>query len=174
MANPTTREDIASGHPSGDDRFALVDEHLKSTNNAQDQLIEALHVAQEAFGHLSKDILVYLARALHLPPSLVYGGATFYHLFSFEAHGNHSCTVCTGTACFIRGADSIVQSVAARYAIAAGATSGDGKLTLETARCLGPCGLAPVVALDGSVFGPASDASTLTRITEQLHQDRDR
>jgi bidirectional [NiFe] hydrogenase diaphorase subunit len=154
----TTVDDAPSqagedGHPSGDERFALIDKHLKRVRYEQDQLIETLHVAQDVFGYLSEDVLLYVARALLLPPSMVYGVATFYQLFTFEAPGDHACTVCTGTACFVKGADDIVRTVQDTYGVAAGATSEDGKLTLKTARCLGSCGLAPVVVLDGTVHG---------------------
>ncbi len=148
-------------HPSGDDRFALVDKHLKRVRYEQDQLIETLHVAQDVFGYLSEDVLIYVARALRLPPSMVYGVATFYQLFTFEAPGDHTCTVCTGTACFVKGADAIVQIVGDDFGVAAGATSDDGRLTLKTARCLGSCGLAPVVVLDGTVHGHVDAPATL-------------
>jgi len=148
-------------HPSGDNRFDLVDKHLKRGRYAQDQLIETLHVAQDVFGFLSEDILVYVARALRLPPSMVYGVATFYQLFTFEPPGDHSCTVCTGTACFVKGADAIVQSVSDAYGVPAGQTAEDGSLTLKTARCLGSCGLAPVVVFDGAVLGHQSSESTV-------------
>jgi bidirectional [NiFe] hydrogenase diaphorase subunit len=166
----TTVDDIPSragedAHPSGDDRFALVDKHLKRVRYEQDQLIETLHVAQDVFGYLSEDVLMYVARALLLPPSMVYGVATFYQLFTFEAPGEHACTVCTGTACFVKGADDIVRTVGEAYGVAAGTTSEDGTLTLKTARCLGSCGLAPVVVLDGTVHGhlEAVEAVALVR-----------
>jgi len=162
----TTVDDAATRdndetHPSGDERFALVDKHLKRVRYAQDQLIETLHVAQDVFGYLSEDVLMYVARALLLPPSMVYGVATFYQLFTFEAPGEHACTVCTGTACFVKGADDIVRAVGDNYSVAAGATSADGQLTLKTARCLGSCGLAPVVVFDGTVHGHLDAAETL-------------
>ena len=132
----TTVDDTApeagkDAHPSSDDRFALVDKHLKRVRYEQDQLIETLHIAQDVFGYLSEDVLMYVARALLLPPSMVYGVATFYQLFTFEAPGDHACTVCTGTACFVKGADAIVRTVGDAYSVAAGATSDDGKLTLN-------------------------------------------
>lgn len=154
------------GHPSGDDRFAVVDKHLKRVRGAQDQLIETLHVAQDVFGHLSDDVLMYVARALKLPPSMVLGVATFYHLFRFEPAGDHSCSVCTGTACFVKGADAIVRAVSSQFDVAAGETSADGVLTLRTARCLGSCGLAPVVVLDGVVSGHLDPAATIELIKE--------
>lgn len=155
-------------HPSGDNRFDLVDKHLKRGRYAQDQLIETLHVAQDVFGFLSEDILVYVARALRLPPSMVYGVATFYELFTFDAPGDHSCTVCTGTACFVKGADDIVMGVSTQFGVPAGETAEDGSLTLKTARCLGSCSLAPVVVFDGEVLSHQSTESTLELVTATL------
>ncbi len=169
----TTTRDEAAGelHPSGDDRFALVDKHLKRVRYEQDQLIETLHVAQDVFGYLSDDVLIYVARALMLPPSMVYGVATFYQLFTFEAPGDHACTVCTGTACYVKGADDIVQSMGEAHDVAAGATSEDGRLTLKTARCLGSCGLAPVVVLDGTVHGHLDAAEVLALVQQALEEE---
>lgn len=155
-------------HPSGDERFAVVDKHLKRVRGSQDQLIETLHVAQDVFGFLSGDVLMYVARALRLPPSMVLGVATFYHLFHFEPPGEHSCSVCTGTACFVKGADAIVRAVSTGYGVAPGETSGDGQLTLRTARCLGSCGLAPVVVVDGVVSAHQDAASTLGLIERTM------
>ncbi|MDJ0770087.1 MAG: bidirectional hydrogenase complex protein HoxE [Ilumatobacter sp.] len=157
-----------ASHPSGDDRFELVDKHLKRGRYAQDQLIETLHVAQDVFGFLSEDVLMYVARALRLPPSMVYGVATFYQLFTFDPPGDHSCTVCTGTACFVKGADEIVAGVSSAHDVPSGQTSADGRLTLKTARCLGSCGLAPVVVLDGEVLGHQTAESTLEGVALAL------
>jgi bidirectional [NiFe] hydrogenase diaphorase subunit len=165
-ASPGRRVD--DEHPSGDDRFLVVDKHLKRVRYAQDQLIETLHVAQDVFGYLDEGILVYVARSLRLPPSMVYGVATFYQLFTFDPPGDHTCTVCTGTACFVKGADDIVAAVGDRYGVAAGDTTEDGRLTLKTARCLGSCGLAPVVLLDGAVHGREDAAAVLAAVGTML------
>ncbi len=151
-------------HPSGDERFAVVDKHLKRVRYTQDQLIETLHVAQDVFGFLSEDVLMYVARALALPPSMVLGVATFYHLFEFEAPGAHACSVCTGTACFVKGANDIVDAIGERYSVTPGSTSEDGFLTLRTARCLGSCSLAPMVVIDGVVSAHLDAESTLSLI----------
>jgi bidirectional [NiFe] hydrogenase diaphorase subunit len=151
----------ASPHPSGDDRFNLIDKHLKRVRYAQDELIETLHLAQDIFGCLDDGILIYLAHALRLPPSMVYGVATFYHLFTFEAPGEHSCTVCTGTACFVKGADDIVSQISEAHDVPAGTTTEDGSLTLRTARCIGSCGLAPVMVLDGEVLARQTPETAL-------------
>jgi bidirectional [NiFe] hydrogenase diaphorase subunit len=158
----------AEQHPSGDDRFAVIDKHLKRGRYAQDQLIETLHIAQDVFGYLDDGILIYVARALRLPPSMVYGVATFYQLFTFDPPGDHTCTVCTGTACFVKGANDIVAAVAAAYEVPAGETTEDGILTLKTARCLGSCGLAPVVLLDGEVKGREGVEQVLLGLEEIL------
>ena len=153
-------------HPSGDNRFAVVDKHLKRSRYAQDQLIETLHIAQDVFGYLDEGILLYVSRALRLPPSMVYGVATFYQLFTFDPPGEHTCTVCTGTACYVKGADDIVGAVADTYQVASGSTTDDGRLTLKTARCLGSCGLAPVVLIDGEVTGREGTDHVLTALAE--------
>lgn len=165
------RDGAAPGaHPSGDDRFAVIDKHLKRVRYAQDQLIETLHISQDVFGYLSDDVLMYLARAFRLPPSRVFGVATFYNLFVFDPPGDHGCTVCTGTACFVKGADAIVSAVSERFDVAVGETSNDGRLTLKTARCLGSCGLAPVVVLDGEVLGHLDVDASLARVTRMLEE----
>ncbi|MEX2549602.1 MAG: bidirectional hydrogenase complex protein HoxE [Nitriliruptoraceae bacterium] len=163
----------AEAHPSGDERFAILDKALKRSRYAQDQLIEVLHVAQDIFGYLSPDVLIYVGRALELPLSKVFGVATFYHLFTFEAPGDHSATVCTGTACFVKGANDIVLALSREHGVAAGGTTEDGRFTLKTARCLGSCGLAPVVVLDGEVSGHLDPSRTVEAVAATLAEDRD-
>lgn len=161
---------MTAPHPSGDERFAVIDKHLKRGRYSQDLLIESLHVAQDVFGYLSDDVLMYVARALALPPSMVFGVATFYHLFEFEAPGEHSCSVCTGTACFVKGANDIVAAIANRFSVAAGSTSEDGLLTLRTARCLGSCSLAPMVVYDGVVSAHQAPESMVVLIEASLER----
>jgi bidirectional [NiFe] hydrogenase diaphorase subunit len=155
-------------HPSGDDRFNLLDKQLKRVRYGQDQLIEILHLAQDVFGYLDDGILIYLARALMLPPSMVYGVATFYQLFTFDPPGEHSCTVCTGTACFVKGADDIATSISDVHSVEVGTTAEDGSLTLKTARCIGSCGLAPVLVVDGGVLAHQTPESALEAIGAAL------
>lgn len=162
------RRPAPAGHPSGDERFAIIDKALTRARYAQDHLIEVLHVAQDVFGYLSNDVLHYLARELRLPPSMVFGVATFYHLFSFDPPGEHACTVCTGTACFVKGADEIVGRLQQTYGVPAGTTTADGNFTLSTARCLGSCGMAPVVVIDGDVRGHQTSDSTLQAVGAAL------
>lgn len=140
-------------HPSGDNRFKLLDAAMKRQRYAPDTLIEVLHTAQELFGFLKDDILMVVARGLKLPPSRVYGVATFYHFFTFTPKGEHTCVVCTGTACYVKGADALLTALTAATGTQPGKTSADGKYSVETARCLGACGLAPIAVFDGQVVG---------------------
>jgi bidirectional [NiFe] hydrogenase diaphorase subunit len=164
-------EPRGNGHPSGDQRFALLDGSIRRARHAQDELIELLHVAQAIFGYLSEDVLRYLAHELRLPASRVFGVASFYHLFTFKAPGRHTCTVCTGTACFVKGADAIVAALEAAHAVLQGETTEDGRLTLSTGRCLGSCGLAPVMVLDGEVYGKQTTAVALAHVDAALARE---
>jgi bidirectional [NiFe] hydrogenase diaphorase subunit len=157
-------KDAEPEHPSGDPRFKLVDRALKRLQYQQDALIEVLHTAQEAFGYLSEDMLIYTARQLKLPLSWVYGVATFYHFFSLKPLGEHSCIVCLGTACYVKQAAEIIAKLQAEYGIEPGQTTPDGKLSVSAARCLGSCGLAPVLVLDGEVIGRETPGTTLERV----------
>jgi bidirectional [NiFe] hydrogenase diaphorase subunit len=140
-------------HPSGDRRFKLLEVAMKRHQHRQDALIEVLHAAQDLFGYLELDLLHFIAHHLKLPPSRVYGVATFYHLFRLKPQGRHTCVVCTGTACYVKGADALLAAMGQEARIAPGETTADGEVSLLTARCLGACGAAPVVVLDGAILG---------------------
>src|SRR5262245_49509782 len=101
-------------HPSGDKRFKILDATLRKQQFRPDVLIEVLHKAQELFGYLEEDVLLYTARAFMLPPSRVYGITTFYHLFTINYQGEHSCVVCLGTACFVKGAGTLLTEAEKR------------------------------------------------------------
>jgi bidirectional [NiFe] hydrogenase diaphorase subunit len=159
----------ADDHPSGDNRFKMLDATMKRHRFAQDALIEILHTAQELFGYLQPDILYYVAHHLKLPPSRVYGVATFYHFFTFVPKGEHTCVVCTGTACYVKGAARILEAIAGALGTVAGKTTADGRISLSTARCLGACGLAPIVVYDGEVAGGQAAEQALQRLKGWEH-----
>lgn len=153
-------------HPSGDERYKAIDLAMKRFQYQKDSLLEVLNTAQETFGYLSEELLIYIANQLELPIVRVYAVATFYHLFTFSPLGDHNSIVCTGTACHVKGADEIVQTIADAFNIQAGETTPDGRLSLTTARCIGSCGLAPVAVLDGKVRGKETSAGLLQYINE--------
>jgi bidirectional [NiFe] hydrogenase diaphorase subunit len=157
-------EPSALPHPSGDNRFAMLDACMKRHRFAPDALIEVLHTAQELFGFLQNDLLHYVAHGLKLPPSRVFGVATFYHFFSFAPKGKHTCVVCTGTACYVKGADALLAAIERELGTTEGKTSADGQVSVMTARCLGACGLAPVVVFDGEVAGKQEPETALERM----------
>jgi bidirectional [NiFe] hydrogenase diaphorase subunit len=157
-----------ASHPSGDPRFALIDRTLKRFRFQQDALIEVLHTAQEAFGFLEEDLLIYVARQLKLPLSWVYGVATFYHFFSLQPQGEHNCIICMGTACYVKRAAEIVAALQTTYGIEAGQTTADGKLSITAARCLGSCGLAPVLIVDGEVLARETPETAIAAVQRAL------
>lgn len=141
-----------------------------------DALIEALHAAQEEYGCLSRELLGGIAEQLQLPPSLVYGVASFYHAFRLEPPGEHRCTVCTGTSCHLLGGTTLLSALEKHFGIRCGETTADGNLSLDTVRCLGVCGLAPLAILDGHIINNDSPSAIITSILQALEnqtlQDR--
>jgi bidirectional [NiFe] hydrogenase diaphorase subunit len=149
--------------PSDDKRWKIVDGMMRRHGHEPNALIEVLHTLQETFGFLTEDALKYVAVSLRVPYSKVYGVATFYHFFTMKPPGQHTCVVCTGTACYIKGAPMLLNAVEEIAGIKAGETTKDGSLSLLTARCLGSCGLAPAVVFDGQVAGKV----TIERIKQR-------
>ena len=157
-------------HASGDKRFKILEVHMKKHQFRHDALIEVLHKAQELFGYLEDDLLLFVSHKLKLPPSRVYGVATFYHFFQLKPQGEHTCVVCMGTACYVKGADKVIAAVQENLKIKAGETTADNKVSLLTARCIGACGIAPAVVYDGTVTPRQSPASTLEQIKKWVAQ----
>jgi len=153
-------------HPSGDNRFKLLDRTILRHQGSGDALIEVLHAAQGIFGFLEDDLLIYVAHALKLPLSRVYGVATFYHFFRLKPNGKHVFVLCTGTACYVKGASGIQSAVEHQCTKKFGETTPDGKISLVSARCVGSCGLAPVGVLDDAVVGKMTQESAVKRITD--------
>jgi bidirectional [NiFe] hydrogenase diaphorase subunit len=169
MATPGTAIDFSrSTPPNQDKRWKLVDATMRRLGQHPRGLIETLHTVQEAFGYLDEDALTYVAASLRVPLSRAYGVATFYHFFSLKPAGEHTCVVCMGTACYIKGAPQLLEAVQNHLGIEAGETTADGKVSLLTARCLGSCGLAPAVVYDKDVAGKVS----LQLMSERLAQWR--
>jgi bidirectional [NiFe] hydrogenase diaphorase subunit len=153
-----------SPHPSGDNRFKLLDRAITRHQSKGDALIEVLHAAQGIFGYLENDLLIYVARKLKLPLSRVYGVATFYHFFILKPKGEHTFVLCTGTACYVKGAHEIQRAVEHACGCRFGETTTDGKVSLIAARCVGSCGLAPVAVLDNQVAGKLNVERSVQRI----------
>jgi bidirectional [NiFe] hydrogenase diaphorase subunit len=151
-------------HASGDKRFKILEAHMKKYQFKQDALIEVLHKAQELFGYLEDDLLLFIACKLKLPASRVYGVATFYHFFTLKPKGRHTCVVCLGTACYVKGADQVLAAVEQQAKVKAGETTPDNEISVLTARCIGACGIAPAVVYDGTVTPRQTPASALEHL----------
>ncbi len=156
---------------SDDPRLKLVERAMKRLQYQPDALIEVLHTAQEAYGYLSRELLAFVAAKLKLPESQVFGVATFYHFFTLRPKGEHSCIVCTGTACYVKGAGDILARLEQVTGIQAGQTTADGKLSLGKARCLGNCSLAPMLTVDDLVHGPENPDSAVEKLGRVLEVD---
>jgi bidirectional [NiFe] hydrogenase diaphorase subunit len=150
--------------PSQDKRWRIVDATMRRYGNQSHALIEVLHMVQESFGYLDKDSVRYVAMSLRVPLSQAFGVATFYHYFTLKPPGKHTCVVCTGTACYIKGAGKLLADVENHFGIKPGETTSDGNVSLLTARCLGACGLAPAVVFDGQVAGKQNSAEMVERL----------
>ena len=154
--------------PSQDKRWKLVEVTMRRNGFSGHALIETLHSVQDCFGYLDDEAMKYVAQSLGVPLSKVYGVATFYHLFTLKPKGKHTCVVCTGTACYIKGAGELLDGIRARFKVKPGETTADKQLSVLGARCLGACGLAPAAVLDGTVLGDVSPDGLLVKIDEVL------
>ncbi len=121
--------------------------------NPQGGLIAALHKAQELFGYLSPDVMGHVAQELQVPEAYVSGVATFYSYFTLTPRGKYVVSVCMGTACYVKGATAILDTVKKVLQIEDGETTDDGLFTLTQTRCIGACGLAPIMIVGDKVYG---------------------
>ncbi|MBD3402874.1 NAD(P)H-dependent oxidoreductase subunit E [candidate division GN15 bacterium] len=154
--------------PQQDKRWKMVQAEMRRHGYASHSLIQVLHAVQSTFGYLDKDSLRYVAEALRVPLSRVYGVATFYHYFSLKPLGEHVCVVCTGTACYIKGVPQLLEALNDEYGIGLEETTPDRKLSVTSARCVGACGLAPVVVTDNETHGRLTPEMFVQRLREVI------
>ena len=133
--------------------FDELDLFINTIPQSEDSLIQVLHHAQGIFGYLPKDVQLHVAKKLNVSPAKVYGVVSFYSYFTAEPKGEYKISVCLGTVCFVKGADKILAEFEKQLGIKSGETTSDLKFSLEGLRCVGACGLAPVVVVNGKVYG---------------------
>ena len=136
-------------------RLRSVIETLKAEPGA---LMPILQQAQEIYGYLPKEVQVIVARSLEIPLEEVYGVVTFYSQFNLNPKGEHQISVCLGTACYVKGAKEVYDRISELLNIGEGEITKDGKFSLDSCRCVGACGLAPVMMIDGDVYGRLTPA----------------
>jgi NADH:ubiquinone oxidoreductase subunit E len=137
------------------------------------QLIAVLHKVQAKFGHLGDTHLDAVAQLMQVPSAKVAGVASFYHFFRLKPRGRFMINVCLGTACYVKGADRVAQRVIDELGITWGETSKDGIFTLEASRCLGTCGLAPVVMIDNEIHGDVTPDQVPALLEKYLKKARE-
>jgi len=135
------------------ENFQELQEFINGLEDKRGALIAVLHRAQHLYGYLSDDVIFYISEHLSIPTSQVYGVISFYSYFTTKQRGKYVVNVCLGTACFVRGADAIMKEFEKQLGIKAGETSEDLSYTLAGLRCIGACGLAPVVMINDKVYG---------------------
>ena len=141
-------------------------EVCKSFNNDKGELINVLHKAQSLFGYLPAELQEVIARELNVSVAHVYGVVTFYSFFTMTPKGEYPISICLGTACYVRGAEKVLEEFKKELKIQVGETSVDGKFSLSCLRCVGACGLAPVVLVGEKVFGRVSPEGVKDIIAE--------
>jgi NADH:ubiquinone oxidoreductase subunit E len=138
------------------EQFQKLQQVIDQYRDTPGPLMPVMHAAQEIFGYLPQDVQIKIAEELGVTLSDVYGVATFYSQFSLEPKGEHVISVCLGTACYVKGAQAVLDKLANSLGVKPGGTTKDGKFTLLATRCLGACGLAPVLTVDETVHGRVS------------------
>ncbi|ERI92015.1 NADH-quinone oxidoreductase, E subunit [Clostridiales bacterium oral taxon 876 str. F0540] len=136
-----------------EEKFHELEEFIKELPDKKGALIEVLHKAQHIFGYLPEEVQQFVAEKLDVPASKVYGVVSFYSYFTTTPRGEYVVNVCMGTACFVRGAANVLAEFEKQIGVKVGQTTPDGKFTVEVLRCVGACGLAPVVTINDRVYG---------------------
>jgi len=140
----------------------------KKFNNDGGELVNVLHGAQEMFGYLPAEVQEVVAQELNISIARVYGVVTFYSFFSMLPKGQHPISICMGTACYVRGAEKVLDEFKRQLNIKVGETTPDGKFSLSCLRCVGACGLAPVVTIGEKVYGRVSPDDVKKIVEEYL------
>ncbi|GAB6088008.1 NADH-quinone oxidoreductase subunit NuoE [Alkaliphilus crotonatoxidans] len=135
------------------EKYQELKDYIDRLPEKEGTLIQVLHKAQDIFGYLPRDVQLYVARALGISGAKVYGVVSFYNYFNDKPRGEKLINVCTGTACFVKGAGKLLDELNSQLEITSGETTKDGKFTLNGVRCIGACGLAPVLMVDDKVYG---------------------
>jgi NADH:ubiquinone oxidoreductase subunit E len=148
-----------------------IEQNATSTHS-ESQLIAILHMVQGHFGYLGQEQMHAVAQLAQIPFAKVTGVATFYHYFRLQPRGKHIINVCLGTACYVKGADKLSARLMDELGIQFGETTKDKMFSLESTRCLGTCGLAPVIMVDDQVYGPVSPAEASLILEKYLKKGK--
>ena len=140
---------------------------LSKYEKDKSNLIQILNEVQESYGYIPKQAQLDISEYLDIPMAEIYGVITFYSRFSLEPKGKYNVAVCLGTACYVKGSEKILDKLKEKLGIDVGQTTPDGKFSIESTRCIGACGLAPVFTINGEVYGKATP-ELLEKVIEEL------
>lgn len=150
--------------------IAKVKEICENHNNDAGELINVLHETQNTLGYLPREVQELVAKNLNIPVNRVNGVVSFYAFFTEKPKGKHPISICLGTACYVRGSDKVLEEVKKVLGIEVGETTPDGVFSLDCLRCVGACGLAPVMTISGKVFGNV-DPKNVRKIIESFETE---
>lgn len=151
------------------DKINELKEFIDQANqqeHSESYLIAVLHKVQEVYGYLPREIMDLVADKMQIPTAHIWGVATFYHYFNLAPIGKHTISVCMGTACYVKGADKIVETLKKELKVSIGQTTEDGLFTLQEARCLGACGIAPVMMIGEKIYGELDAKKTVDIVNQ--------
>jgi len=151
--------------------ISTIEPIIKRWRGKDGNLIMILHEIQDHYGYVPRSVSLYISSLLNIPLARIYEVITFYNYFKLEAPGKHKISVCMGTACYLRGAPQILDEVKTVLQIEEGETTKDGMFTLDIVRCLGCCGLAPVMMIDGHVYGKVKK-NEITEILSKYNEEQ--
>lgn len=149
--------------------YEKLQNYIDEIEDKRGALISVLHKGQEIFGYLPTEVQEFVAEKLNIPVSKVYGVVSFYHFFTMVPKGKHPISVCMGTACYVRGAEKVLNSIKNYLGINVGETTEDGLFSIDALRCVGACGLAPVVLVGKDVYGK-EDVKDIKKILEKYRK----
>jgi len=156
--------------PADDERFEQLKAYIDSLRGEKGITMPVLQEAQHIFGYLPLEVQKFIAEKTGTPIAEIYGVATFYSQFNTTIKGKHKVGVCLGTACYVRGAQAVLEKVCEELGIGLGETTADGLFSIEDTRCLGCCSLAPVMVIDDTVYGKLDDISRIPAILNQYRE----
>lgn len=136
-----------------DEKFKELGEFIDSMPTTKGELIRVLHKAQDIFGYLPEEVQKFVGKKMNVSTAKVFGVVSFYSYFTMTPKGEHDVAICMGTACYVRGADKVLEELKKELGIEVGETTEDGKFSITSLRCVGACGLAPVVMVGEKVYG---------------------
>ena len=153
-------------------QFDELKKFIDEVSDKKGTLIGVLHKAQHLYGYLSDELIFFISEELNVPTSKIFGVISFYSFFTTKPRGENVVSICLGTACFVRGAEVILKEFERELKISVGETTPDNKFTLSALRCIGACGLAPVVMINDRVYGRVTPDQVVKILSDYIEEGK--